>query len=311
MEIRMENMGFSYGPVNVFNSVNLTLDKPELVCILGPNGAGKSTLMHCLNRLKKPTEGKVYLDGRDLEEYSLKDLAKIISFVPHTEDTTFSMTVLDTVLMGRMPHCGTSFSQEDIIIAAENIKLLGMQEFALHNFNELSAGQHQKIMIARSLTQEPQILLLDEPTANLDVKFQMLVMRLLKDVARIKNITVVTICHDLNVTAQYADRVVMLLDHTIYSDGTPAEVLTKENISKLYGVECEIIESQGRPHIILLDGDELDSHLEENLVKREKMEHRSPPAEDGASEPKPRKKGLFGAKKAKEPEKPPEEEKTE
>jgi ABC-type glutathione transport system ATPase component len=147
--------------------------------------------------------------------------------------------------------------------------------------------------------------------ANLDVKFQMLVMRLLKDVARIKNITVVTICHDLNVTAQYADRVVMLLDHTIYSDGTPAEVLTKENISKLYGVECEIIESQGRPHIILLDGDELDSHLEENLVKREKMEHGSPPAEDGASEPKPRKKGLFGAKKAKEPEKPPEEEKTE
>jgi len=265
MEVRLDNVAFSYGEENIFEHVNLTLDKPELICILGPNGAGKSTLMHCMNKLKTPTEGNIFIDGRNLKEFSLKELAKFVSFVPHSEDTTFSMSVLDTVLMGRMPHVGMSMSPSDVQIAIENIKLLGMEKFSMHGFDELSAGQHQKIMIARSLTQEPKIMLLDEPTANLDVKYQMLVMRLLRDVARLKNITVVTICHDLNVTAKYADRVIMLYDHHIYSDGTPEEVLTKENITLLYGVQCDILEMQGRPLIALLDGEELDSHLEDNL----------------------------------------------
>ncbi len=268
MEIKLENLSFSYGSTPIFKDINLVIDKPELVCILGPNGAGKSTLMHCMNKLQTPTSGTVYLDGKDLASYSLKELAKLVSFVPHSEDTTFSMTVLDTVLMGRMPHTGTIMSQEDVLIAAENIKLLGMQDFAMHGFDELSAGQHQKVMIARSLTQEPKVMLLDEPTANLDVKFQMLVMRLLRDVARLKGITVVTICHDLNVTSMYADRVVMLYDHRIYADGTPKEVLTVDNIRTLYGIECQIIDIQGRPHIALLDGDELDSHLEDNMARR-------------------------------------------
>ena len=268
MEIKLENLSFSYGSVPIFKDINLVIDRPELVCILGPNGAGKSTLMHCMNKLQTPTSGTVYLDGRDLKSYTLKELAKLVSFVPHSEDTTFSMSVLDTVLMGRMPHTGTMMSQEDVLIAAENIKLLGMQEFAMQGFDELSAGQHQKVMIARSLTQEPQVMLLDEPTANLDVKYQMLVMRLLRDVAKLKGIIVITICHDLNVTSMYADRVVMLYDHRIYADGSPAEVLTKDNIRMLYGIDCQIIDVQGRPHIALLDGDELDSHREDYLARR-------------------------------------------
>ncbi len=219
-----------------------------------------------MNKLQTPTSGTIYIDGKNLKSYSLKELAKIVSFVPHSEDTTFSMPVLDTVLLGRMPHAGTIMSEKDVRIAAENLKLLGMQDFAMHGFDELSAGQHQKVMIARSLTQEPKIMLLDEPTANLDVKFQMLVMRLLRDVAKLKGITVITICHDLNVTSMYADRVVMLCDHRIYADGSPKEVLTRENIVKLYGIDCEIIDIQGRPHIALLDGDELDSHLSDNMV---------------------------------------------
>ena len=263
-DITLRGLCFSYDPaVPILKDIDLVIDKPELVCILGANGAGKSTLMHCMNKLATPTDGEVFLNGKNLKEYRLKDLAKIVSFVPHQEDTTFSMSVLDTVLMGRIPHSGHSKNADDIRIAAENIKLLGMQEFAMHNFDELSAGQHQKVMIARSLTQEPQVMLLDEPTANLDVKYQMLVMRLLRDVARIKGITVVTICHDLNVTAMYADRVVMLYDKGIYADGSAAEVLTKENIELLYGIECEIMQIQGRPHIALLDGDGLDSHIDQ------------------------------------------------
>jgi len=264
-EIRIENLCFSYdSSATILEDINLVIDKPELVCILGANGAGKSTLMHCMNKLSIPTSGDVYVEGKNLKEYHLRDLAKIISFVPHQEESTFSMSVLDTVLMGRIPHSGNMMTSDDIKIAAENIKLLEMQNFAMRNFDELSAGQHQKVMIARSLTQEPKIMLLDEPTANLDVKYQMLVMRMLRDVARIKNITVITICHDLNVTAMYADRVIMLYNKGIYEDGTAAEVLTKENIELLYGVKCEVMEIQGRPHIALLDGDELDSHIGDN-----------------------------------------------
>ncbi|MCQ2069997.1 MAG: ABC transporter ATP-binding protein [archaeon] len=269
MEMRLENLGFSYGDIPVFKGINVTLNDCELVCILGPNGAGKSTLMHCMNRILTPTEGKVYIDGKDIASYSLRELAKVVSFVPHSEDTTFSMTVLDTALTGRLPHSGDNPKEEDICIAAENLKLLGMHEYALHNFDELSAGQHQKVMIARSLTQEPKIMLLDEPTSNLDVKYQMLVMRLLRDVARLKKITVITICHDLNVTARYADRILMLYNQTIFADGTPNEVLTRENVKTVYGIDCEILEMQGRPLIALLDGDELDSHIEERMIKHQ------------------------------------------
>lgn len=276
-EIKLENLGFAYDQKMIFRNVNVTIDKPELVCILGPNGTGKSTLMHCLNKLSVPTEGRVLLDGHDLQEFSLKDLSKIISFVPHQEDTTFSMTVLDTVLMGRIPHSGNLMTSDDVRIAAENIKLLGMQSFAMHNFDELSAGQHQKVMIARSLAQEPRIMLLDEPTANLDVKYQMLVMRMLRDVAKLKGITVITICHDLNVTATYADRILMLYDGSIYADGKVDEVLTHDNIVRLYGIDCEVMQLQGRPHIALLDGDELDSHLDENYVVHDDAEDRSTP----------------------------------
>ena len=265
-EIRLEKLGFSYEPtVPILKDIDLVIDKPELICILGANGAGKSTLMHCMNKLSVPTEGDVFLDGKNLKEYHLKDLAKIISFVPHQEETTFSMSVLDTVLMGRIPHSGNMMTPEDVFIAAENIKLLEMQDFAMHNFDELSAGQHQKVMIARSLTQEPRVILLDEPTANLDVKYQMLVMRMLRDLAKYKGITVITICHDLNVTAMYADRVIMLYNKGIYADGSALEVLTKENIELLYGVTCQVLDIQGRPHIALMDGPELDSHIADHV----------------------------------------------
>ena len=269
MEIRLENLGFSYGDKVIFKGVNLTLDRPELVCILGPNGVGKSTLMFCMNKLLKPTEGAVYLDGRDLGGMSLKEMAKVTSFVPHSEDATFSMTVMDTVLMGRLPHSGSGMSEKDMRIAAENIRLLGMEEFMMRGFDELSAGQHQRVMIARGLTQEPKALFLDEPTANLDVRYQMLVMRLLRDIARLKNITVVAICHDLNVTSMYADRILMLYDRGVYADGTASEVLTRENIRTIYNIDCEVSEKDGRPHIILKDDESLDSHLAENLVTDE------------------------------------------
>ena len=261
MGIEVRNLGVSYGDHCVFKDISLDINEANLTCILGPNGVGKSTFMYCLNKLLKPTEGTVTIDGKDVANTSFKELSKIMSFVPHSEDTTFSMSVMDSVLMGRHPHAGAVLTKHDLRIAAENIRLLGISDLSNRALDELSAGQRQRAMIARGLTQEPKILLLDEPTANLDVKFQMLVMKMLRDIARIKNITVIVICHDLNVTSMYADRIILMYNSGVYADGTSEEVLTAENVRHVYGVDCEVSTLQGRPHIALRDGREVDSHI--------------------------------------------------
>ena len=263
MGIEIKNLGFSYGDLNIFKNVTLDIAESELTCILGPNGVGKSTFMYCMNKLLKPTEGTVLIDGKDVTQMSFKELSKIMSFIPHSEDATFAISVMDTVLMGRHPHAGAILTKHDLRIAAENIKLLGVADLSNRMFNETSAGQRQRIMIARGLTQEPKFLLLDEPTANLDVRYQMTVMRMLRDIAHVKKIAVIVICHDLNVTSAFADRILLMHKGGIYADGTPKEVLTRENVKKVYGVDCEISALQGRPHIALLDGPELDSHIAE------------------------------------------------
>ncbi len=300
MEIKFNDMSFAYGDVKVLNDISLTIGTSELTCILGPNGVGKSTLMYCMNKLLEPTSGSVTIDGRDVKEIPLRDMAKIMSFVPHAEEAVFSMSVMDTVLMGRHPHSGLNMTSKDMRIAAENIKLLGIESLSMREFDELSAGQHQRVMIARGLTQEPQFLLLDEPTANLDVKYQMLVMKLLKDIARIKKIAVVVICHDLNVTSMYADRIVLLgPGGRIYADGKSDEVLTEEMIKTVYGIDAKVTTLQDHPHIALLDGPDLDSHIDEiySELDVEVEEEAKVEAQDIVEHAKSRGFKLFKSKK--------------
>ena len=267
MKIEIKDLHFTYahGDKEILKGINLTIEEPGLYCVLGPNGVGKSTMVYCINKLQKATSGSVEIDGKNVNDISFKEMARFLSFVPHNEDDTFSMSVMETVMMGRHPYLGEVDHKTNMRIAAENIKLLGIEDLAMHGFSELSAGQHQKVMIARGLTQEPQILICDEPTANLDVRYQMLVMRLLRDLAKLKKIIVIVICHDLNVTAQYADKVIMVYGGKIMANGTPEECLTTDNIRALFGVEADIGQLQGRPHVALLDFDGLDSHVEEIL----------------------------------------------
>ena len=253
-EIKLENIEFGYDPkIPVIKGISYTLDKPEFICIMGPNGVGKSTLIHCLNKILKPTAGVVYLDGRDVQEMKLKELASHMGYVPASSQDSFPLTVVDTVMVGLQNDFKFGTNASDLQKVYDVLRLMKVEHLAMKNFNELSAGQHQKVMLARGLVRTPEIVLLDEPTSNLDIKHQIQVTKTLSELPRTKGMMVIMISHDINITAKYADRIILISDGKVYADGTPLEVLTKENIRDVYDVEADVLEIEGRPHIILKD----------------------------------------------------------
>jgi iron complex transport system ATP-binding protein len=262
--IHIEGMGACYGDLRIWENVNLDISEPGLVGILGPNGVGKSTLMYTINKILIPTEGKVMIDGRDVSEMDFKDIAKVVAYVPQASNETFAMSVLDTVMMGRYPVSGFTTSEDDIRIATRCLKVMGITDLAMRDFNALSAGQHQKVMIARGLAQEPQILMLDEPTSNLDIYHQIYVMKLLRDIARANGIIVLVICHDLNVASRFCDRLILLNKGKVAADGPASEVITPQNISDVYSVDADILAVDGRPYVVYHSQDSEDD--ESSLV---------------------------------------------
>lgn len=250
--LSVEGLSFGYGQDPVLRDVTFTLDRPELVCVIGPNGVGKTTMVKCLNKLLKPTSGKVTLDGEDVASMSLMELARRMAFVPNRMESTFHTTVAEAVLMGRFPFSQWMTSDEDLDIVDRSLDVLSLQALSDRDVSELSSGQVQKVLIARGLAQCPKVLILDEPTSNLDVRHQMEVMGFLRDYAAREGIVVLMVCHDLNLTSAYADRVIMVSDGTVFADGSSWEVMTESNIREVYGVESQVIDVRGRPHVILL-----------------------------------------------------------
>ena len=261
VRIDIEDLGVSYGDTCIWKNINLTLSEPGLVSILGPNGVGKSTLMYTINKILEPTEGRVLIDGEDVEEMPFKDIAKKVAYVPQSSGETFAMTVMDTVLMGRYPHSGYTVTKEDLEIAADCLMKVHMGDYAMSMFNELSAGQHQRVMVARGLAQEPELLMLDEPTSNLDIYHQISTMRLLRDIAHRRGIIVLVICHDLNVASRFSDRMIMFSQGRIYADGTPEQVITPETIHNVYRVNADVTTVQNRLYVIYYAEEENDNAL--------------------------------------------------
>lgn len=252
LSVKIEDMTFGYDENNILENVNLEVNEPGLLCILGPNGVGKTTIVKCINKLLKPRSGNVYVNGKDVSTMSLLEVAQIIGFVPNSQSTVFSMTVPEAILMGRHPRAGWTTSERDIKVVDAAIDLLGLQEFTTRDIRQLSAGQTQRVLIARGLVQEPDILILDEPTSNLDVKYQMDVMKFFKAYARDRGIIVIMVCHDLNITAAYADRVVLMYGKKVFADGKPLDVLTAENIKTVYKVNSEVTNNNGIPQVNLI-----------------------------------------------------------
>lgn len=252
MKLKIRNVEFSYASIPALRNVCLELREREILAIVGPNGAGKSTLLKCIARILRPQRGVILLNGRDIQKMSLRELARKIGYVPQDAYHLFPATVFEVVLMGRRPYMSWISSREDEKIVLDILRMLNIEDIAMRDINELSGGQRQKVFIARALAQEPEVLLLDEPTSNLDIRHQLEVMNLIRNIVKDKGISAVMAVHDLNLAARYSDKVVMMCKGRVFAAGPPLSVLTPSNIRKVYGVEVKVINDGEMAYIMPL-----------------------------------------------------------
>lgn len=251
VKITIKDLTFSYRSNRILNDLNVVVNDAEVLSLVGPNGSGKTTLIKCIDRILKP-KGSILLEGREIESMSQQEIARQIGYVPQSSSTPLATTVFDTVLMGRRPHITWRVSDADIGKVADTLELLNLQDLSMRDFAQLSGGQKQKVLIARALAQEPAILLLDEPTSNLDMKHQLDVMETISSLVKEKSISAVMAIHDLNLAARFSDNLVMLKNGKVYAAGTPNDLLCEGNIRDVYGVEALVMTSLDKPCIVPL-----------------------------------------------------------
>jgi len=250
------NVSFAYdgGRTRVLDNVSVTVDRGSIVGLLGPNGSGKTTLIRVLAGMIRPQSGTVALNGAAVAEQSRKTLARQIAVVPQETHATFDFSVLDMVLMGRFPHLG-AFELEgarDFEIARASLAATGTADLERRNFSTLSGGEKQRVVIAGALAQEADVLLLDEPTASLDLSYQFETAALLTRLNRERGTTMVVSTHDLNLAATFCDRLVLLRRGRVLAQGATREVLTADTVRALYGMEADVHFHERAGHVTVV-----------------------------------------------------------
>jgi iron complex transport system ATP-binding protein len=238
MILSVQDISFDYPGINVLNKVSFSLKRGETVAVLGTNGAGKSTLLKCINGILKLKVGKIEFDKEDISKIKHNKLAQRLGYVAQQNQYTRT-TVFDSVLIGRKPYIKWDAEEKDIQIVDKVLKMMNLDKYALRYTDELSGGEYQKVVIARALAQEPDVLMFDEPTNNLDLKNQLEVVNIIKNIVKKNNISAVVTIHDLNMALRFADRFILLKDGRIFDAGG-IEVINSKNIKEVYSVDVSI-----------------------------------------------------------------------
>lgn len=239
--IDIKNLSYSYGNGPVLKDTSFSIQKGDFFIIIGPNGSGKTTLMKTISGIIKPQKGRLEILGQSIGSYTRKVLAKTIAFVPQMVSVDFPFTVNELVLMGRSPHLGLLGleGEKDIKIAEHAMAFTGVEHLARRRLDQLSGGERQRVFIARAICQDSEIILLDEPTASLDLAHQVRVMDLMERLKKEKSITVIMVSHDVNLAAMYGNRLLLINKGKIVSMGRPEEVLTFKALEETYG--CRLL----------------------------------------------------------------------
>ncbi|MGI8467763.1 MAG: ABC transporter ATP-binding protein [Pyrinomonadaceae bacterium] len=243
--LQVQNITINYGICAVVQDVSFTLRAGEIIALLGANGAGKTTILRSLNGFLPVAKGEILLDGKSLKNYSRREITQKISVVAQETETKFPVTVLEFVLAGRFAH-GAIFGWEtenDLLAAKDALAVCDLENFENRLMNQLSGGERQRVVFARTLATEAKILLLDEPTANLDLAHQALMFRIVKKRCEMKNASAIVITHDLNLASEFADEILLLKNGRIIAQGNSEKVLTNENLREVFNVKVLLDEN--------------------------------------------------------------------
>lgn len=247
--LEVRDLSFSYGKRSILKNIGFQVEPGSFCAILGGNGAGKSTLIRCINGLLSADTDRILWNGVRTGALTIKERARIFGYVPQNTQAGYSLSVMETVLSGRLPHMKMKAKKADLEKTSQVIEEFHLKDFAFRPFLHLSGGERQRVLIARAIAQEPQVLLLDEPTNNLDLRYQYEVMDLLRQISG-GGITVAAVIHDLNLALDYADAAVLLFNGAVIAQGQPKWVLTPERILTAYSVETELIRHGSRSVIL-------------------------------------------------------------
>ncbi|HLY75337.1 MAG TPA: heme ABC transporter ATP-binding protein [Planctomycetota bacterium] len=242
MILEVAGIACAYDGADVLSEVTVRLSSGDFVALAGPNGSGKSTLIRALSRVLRPRLGTALLDGQDLYSLPARQSAKSIAVVPQETALEFEFTCEEIVLMGRAPHLGRFEIETELdrAVVKEAMERTATWELRKRSIGELSGGERQRVLLARAFAQEPRVLLLDEPTAHLDLSFQVQILRLVRELRNEKRTAVLASLHDLNLAAAYADRIVLLSKGRIAAAGTPQEVLSERVLRPVFGPEVAV-----------------------------------------------------------------------
>ena len=270
--LKVEELAGGYDGKTVLKGLSFGIQRGEFLGIIGPNGSGKSTLLKLMSRALAPMEGTISFGGKDIFAMELNDYCRETAFVTSSgSNENFPFPVWEMVMMGRTPHLGR-FEPEtarDTDICRESLALTHTLELKEKGMDELSAGERQRVVIARALCQQPKLLFLDEPTAHLDIGHQIQILDLLQRLNTDKELTIVMVIHDLNLAAEYCSRLILLDDGKIFKEGTPEEVLTYQNIETVYKTVVVVKENpiSAKPFVVLVS--------EKNALKRKEVNGKS------------------------------------
>lgn len=254
--ITLSHVRHRYANADILKNLSFDILEKQFFIIIGPNGSGKTTLLKTIAGIEKPTGGKLSIFDRSIKTFSIRELSRTIAYVPQSTFLDFPFTVAEVVMMGRSPHLGLlgMETESDLDIAKQSMRFTDVEKLSHRNFNQLSGGERQRVYISRAVCQEPRVMLLDEPTAALDLGHQTRIMDLMDSLKDEKGMTIVMVSHDINLAALYADRILLMKDGQTVIEGDPSEVLTYENLETAYGCTVLVDESPlgKRPRITLV-----------------------------------------------------------
>lgn len=242
--IEGKNVNVMYEDFHALHDILVSVRSGELVGVIGPNGCGKSTLLRSINGLLKIHSGELTVNGLDVRKVSLEEMAKMCSNIPTEFPPDFNLSVYEVVMLGRYPHRKSMWweTKEDESVVDKAVTMFGIDHLCERDITQLSSGERQRTLIAKAYVQQPKIMLVDEPTAHLDIRYTLEVMQYFKDlIGREKDMAIVIAAHDLNTVAKYCDRIIMMKKGRIVANGTPEDVVTEKNIRDVYGVAADVI----------------------------------------------------------------------